>query len=178
MSGLAVTVKNASVVGSNDRNKRLLGNYAILYHATSVEAAKAISKYGFERGSEKCLVGSAIYMAYTPEEAVRKAEAPSATVVFQCIVLLGKEMKNTKEHFVSKNLKYSFASLQETGHDSVHVTKMLTGDEVAVYNYDQVVAAVVHSGQTVPNFISSRKVPREFWERYTVTHKGTTLSPN
>eukprot|EP01059_Diplonema_ambulator_P008413 TRINITY_DN1802_c0_g1_i6.p1 TRINITY_DN1802_c0_g1~~TRINITY_DN1802_c0_g1_i6.p1 ORF type:complete len:179 (+),score=52.44 TRINITY_DN1802_c0_g1_i6:36-572(+) len=178
MGGLVVTAKNRRVVGSNDRNKRLLGNYAILYHATSVEAAKAISKEGFMRGSEDCLVGSAIYMAYTPEKALQKARAPCATVVFQCIVLLGKEMKNTKEHFVSKNLKYSFASLQETGHDSVHVTKMLTGDEVAVYNYDQVVAAVVHSGQTLPIFISSHGVTREFLERYTVTYNFITLSLN
>eukprot|EP00730_Choanoeca_flexa_P002882 TRINITY_DN11217_c0_g3_i1.p1 TRINITY_DN11217_c0_g3~~TRINITY_DN11217_c0_g3_i1.p1 ORF type:complete len:212 (+),score=25.96 TRINITY_DN11217_c0_g3_i1:246-881(+) len=104
-----------------------------LYHQTQPAAADAILKSGkFLRGSTGWF-GGGIYFAQCIEDTHRKAHAHG--VVLEADVYLGNRYKLVNPH---RRYVFTFRQLLESGYDSVHASGIRSGDEMVVYNFDQI----------------------------------------
>ena len=115
----------------NSSLRRVRHNCLTLYHFTNGSAARAIvSSQQMRRGSGGA-AGGAIYFARTPADAQRKS-ARGGDVCLVADVWMGRS-----KVIDSIDPSLTFGGLQQEGYDSVWLTA-LNGDELVVYNYDQV----------------------------------------
>ena len=115
----------------NSSLRRVRHNCLTLYHVTNGSAARAIvSSQQMRRGSGGA-AGGAIYFARTPADAQRKS-ARGGDVCLVADVWMGRS-----KVIDSIDPSLTFGGLQQEGYDSVWLTA-LNGDELVVYNYDQV----------------------------------------
>lgn len=112
-------------------SRRVNHNCATLFHYTNRAAANAIvTSQHMMRGGQG-VAGGGIYFARTPADARRKSQGGS-DVCLQADVWMGNpKVLDAVDHGMN------FTTLSREGFDSVWLTCM-NGDELVVYNYDQV----------------------------------------
>eukprot|EP00397_Hematodinium_sp_SG-2012_P023345 GEMP01024248.1.p1 GENE.GEMP01024248.1~~GEMP01024248.1.p1 ORF type:complete len:242 (+),score=47.47 GEMP01024248.1:52-777(+) len=132
-----------------DRDRRLTnGEYMVLYHATTQDAAHQIVADGRFKCGKKGMAGGAIYFGVSPEAVgyknkfTRHGVSTAELAIFTCKVKLGR-VKDVEPfcHY------YTFEKLLGEGFDSVEIV----GKEVyAVFNSDQIEIIDVYNLLHVP----------------------------
>ena len=117
-----------------------MSNFKVLYHSTDAESARKIVQSGFMlRGSDRCMFGSGIYFAESPEIAEAKAwYGDHESAIIEAEVALGRCYEPT-----SSETDLTFRKLRRKGYDSVWARPaphgpMGTSQEWIVYSKHQV----------------------------------------
>lgn len=128
------------------RIARLERNTMFLFHQTDKATAKTIiESQRFKRGDPKALAGAGIYFAFSPKATYDKAARKG--VILKAEVLLGRVKTidaGKLRASPSERQLLTFTQLQREGFDSVKIRRR-TGDEIVVYNWDQVRNIVAHT---------------------------------
>ena len=126
-------------IAKNKRYERISSNIKILYHQTSLDAAKAIQQSGKMRRGSTGMANGGIYFAISKQDTDRKAKQRGT--ILTCRVKLG----NVKSISASGDTTITFTNLINQGYDSVRIPRT-NGEEFLVYNSDQV--SVIDYGNT------------------------------
>eukprot|EP00397_Hematodinium_sp_SG-2012_P026362 GEMP01027617.1.p1 GENE.GEMP01027617.1~~GEMP01027617.1.p1 ORF type:complete len:193 (+),score=31.59 GEMP01027617.1:52-630(+) len=126
-----------------DRDRRLTnGEYMVLYHATTQDAAHQIVADGRFKCGKKGMAGGAIYFGVSPEAVgyknkfTRHGVSTAELAIFTCKVKLGR-VKDVEPFRDS----YTFGKLLEEGFDSVQILRkrvyaVFSSDQVEIINVD------------------------------------------
>lgn len=108
------------------------GRAKFLYHATSIEAALAITSSGRMYRGSSGMFGGGIYFARTKKVANHKSRANGA--IIEAYVTIGVSLicRYSRPHMNYRTLKYTYDC------DSVKAIGCVTKKEYVVYNWSQV----------------------------------------
>ena len=122
------------------RSDRLFGTTVVCYHQTSEKAAKAILRTGrFNRGSAG-IAGGGIYFAVSAKETDDKTHHRG--VILMADVRVGNVAHKTVDECSGNE---TFTELRKAGYDSVRIHGLRTGEEIVIYNWDQVLNVRRHN---------------------------------